>query len=223
MKAVFKGEVYEAIPDLNGLLFSHLEGYTPDGDIMLSFKMFTYDNNTISVVHKDVYKLAKFGANYAKILNHCNNYVTARSILLSEGKVFLVNTDGTSLLFDGDGEIMWTGSLKYKNRVPSSIDVSGDGLWGTFSDFDCIVRFNAKTMREELRLGKKGEIFEGPKGVFAEGNTLYISSFAGKKVLKAELPTYEVTELYRFNESVYSYVRGKNREFVLLESGLYEI
>ncbi len=223
MELIFKGEVYEALPDNGGLIFSYFDGHTPEGDLMISFKMLGTETKEPADVHRDVYKLSKFGANYAKILKHCQNYVTAKAVHLNEGKVFVVNTDGTALLFDGDGEPVWQGILKYKNRIPADITVASDGLWGTFPDLDCLVRFNAATMRNELRLGKKGELFNAPKGIFAEGDCLYVSSFEGKKVLKVNLKTYEITELYKFSEEVYSYFRLHDREFALLKSGIYEI
>ncbi|MBR3144878.1 MAG: hypothetical protein IKF53_03180 [Clostridia bacterium] len=223
MKLIMKGEIYEIIADSSGLLFSYFDGYDEEGNLTASFKMISRDNTEPTVIHKDIYKLSKYGANYTKILKHCPNYILAKGVLLSDGKDFIVNSDGTAILFDGEGEIMWTGTLKYKNRVPDDIALTPEGLWGTFSDFDAVVRFNAASMREELRIGKKGQILNTPKGIFAEQGALYVASHDSKKVIRIDLPGYKTTELYTFSEPVYSYVKVQNKEYVLLESGLYEI
>ena len=223
MKLIMKGEIYEIIADSSGLLFSYFDGYDLEGNLTASFKMISRENTEPTVIHKDIYKLSKYGANYTKILKYCPNYILAKGVLLTDGKAFLVNPDGTAILFDGDGEVMWTGSLKYKNRVPNGITLTAEGLWGTFAEFDAVVRFNATSMREELRIGKKGQVFSSPRGIFAEDNALYIASHDSNKVIKIDLPGYNATELYTFSEPVYSYVKVKEKEYVLLESGLYEI
>ena len=225
MKTVMPGEIYEVLPDTNSIIFTQFGGVSEDDNnkMWLVYNMFTFENNIITKVNGDVYKYLKFGANCEKITKRCGKYAECHALLLNEGKVFTVDVDGSAILFDGDGEVMWTGQLKYKNKAPNAVAVCGDGLWGVFSDFDCLVRFNATTMREELRLGKKGDIFNCPRGVFAEGNSLYVASRGGKRVIRVDLRDYSVTELYRFKEPVYSYVRARDREFVVTKSGLYEL
>lgn len=223
MKTLFKGEVYEAIPENNSMVFSFNKDLTDSGDIFLDFKIYTYDNADISPAPKNVYLLSKFGASYKKIIKGIENYITVKSILLPEGKVFLLDTAGNASLYDGKGELMWKGILKYRSKVPHTITVAKDGLWGSFPELDAIVRFNASTMRSELRLGKKGDLFDCPKGIFAEDKYLYVCSFGSKKVIRVDLDTYKTEDIYGFTEPLYQYKKSGKREFVNLESGLYEI
>ena len=223
MKRLHKGEVYEAIPEHNSMVFSFRHDLTDKGDIFLDFKIYTFDNGKVSPATKNVYLLSKFGANYKKIIGSVKNYITVKSILLPEGKVFMLDTDGRAFLYDGKGELMWNGMLKYRSKVPHSVAVAKDGLWGSFPEFDAIVRFNPSTMRSELRLGKKGDVFNCPKGLFAEDKYLYVSSFNSQKLIRVDLDSFETEDIYGFEEPFYSYIKTGKREFVNLESGLYEI
>ena len=223
MKQIFSGEVFEAIPGSSGMVFSYRRGNTEDGDVILGFKMLNFESGAVDDVAKNVYLLAKFGTNYSAVLRHCTNYVTAKALMLSEGKVFLLNLDGSAYLIDGDGEPLWSGQLKYKGRVPGTLAIHNNSLWGTFYDLDALVRFNLSTLRDEIRIGKKGGMLQNPKGLFIEDNTAYVCSYTGNKTVKIDLSLFTAETLYTFNMPISSYIRAKNREYALLKSGLYEL
>jgi len=79
-------------------------------------------------------------------------------------------------------------------------------------------------MREELRIGGKGETgFNSPVGVFAEGEELFVSNCKSYQIWKIHTKTYEASEYMTFEEPVYAYCKCRGREVVLLESGIYDV
>ena len=42
-------------------------------------------------------------------------------MVLPNGKVFLLETDGSAILVDNDGTPVWTGSLTYRSSNPADI------------------------------------------------------------------------------------------------------
>lgn len=228
MKRIHKGSIFEVIPEANGMVFAFKvpereNAPVKSGEIPLDFNYYNYTTGKSERVKKDIYQLAKFGANYQKIVNTCENYVLARSVLLPEGRVLLVDTDGTATFFDGKGEVIKTGMIKYRTKVPYALSLGKDGLWGSFPESDSLVRFNLDTLKSELRIGKKGDCFARPMGIVAAGNSLYISSSENNKLIKLDINSFETEDIYGFKEKIISYVTTGKREFVSLESGLYEI
>ena len=84
-----------------------------------------------------------------------------------------------------------------------------------------MVRFNLNTMREELRIGGKNTPFNKPCHIFIEGNFAFVSNAGSNKLLRVNLSSYTVDDYKEFSEPVYSYVKVKGYQFVLLESGIY--
>ena len=79
-------------------------------------------------------------------------------------------------------------------------------------------------MREELRIGGKGETgFNSPVGVFAEDEELFVSNYKSCQIWKIHTKTYEASEYMTFEEPLYAYCKCRGREVVLLESGIYDV
>jgi hypothetical protein len=95
MQKIFEGEIFDVLPITNGIIFSYCKD-TVDDNILISYKMITFDNGRIADVAKNIYLITKFGNNYRAVAAQCDNYITVKSILLPNGKVFLMQTDGTA-------------------------------------------------------------------------------------------------------------------------------
>jgi hypothetical protein len=76
-------------------------------------------------------------------------------------------------------------------------------------------------MREELRIGGTNSPFDKPTDIFIDDDTAFISNSGSNKIIKVNLNSYSVREYKEFSEAVYAYRKVKDREFVLLESGIY--
>ncbi|MBE6749925.1 MAG: hypothetical protein E7560_02020 [Ruminococcaceae bacterium] len=222
MKEIFLGEVYEVLPLNNGIIFSYCKDVI-DENVVVAYKMISFENGNITDIAKNIYLLTKFGNNYKAIVSVCDNYITVKSILLAGGKVFLLSTDGTAKLVGTDGEVIWRGDLIYRTHKPSDLILYNNAFWVSYPECNSVLRYNISTMREELRIGGIKSPFDKPKDLFLEGDVVTISNYGSKKLIEMDLKTYSVKDRESFEEPIYQYVKVGNMRFVVLESGLYLI
>ena len=222
MERIFDGEVYDIIAQPNGMVFAYCKD-TIEDNVIVRYKMFSFETGTLSDVAKNIYQLSKYGSNYRAITTLCNNYVSARSVFLPSGKVFVLEDNGRAVLFDEDGLPVWTGELLYRGNPPSDIVFHRNSIWGSFPDTNVLLRFNLSTMREELRIGGNTSPFNKPSKLFVEGDEVYICNNGSDKIIKINLNSYNVSDYMEFTEPVYSYLKCKNGEFFLMESGIYKL
>ena len=222
MKKIFDGEVYEVMPLSNGIIFSYHKD-TVDNNVIVAYKMISFDNARITDVAKNMYLITKFGSNYKAVAAYCDNYITAKSILLTGGKVLLLESDGTAQLIDADATPIWKGSLVYRGCAPSDIMLYNNALWASYADCDILLRYNLATMREELRIGGNQSPFDKPRNLFVDGEDVYVSNSGSNKLIRVNLNTYSVFDYETFEEPVYQYVKAADNGFAVLQSGLYLI
>jgi len=222
MQKIFEGEIFEVLPLSNGIIFSYCKD-TVDNNIIVAYKMISFENGRFSDVAKNIYLVTKFGNNYKAVASQCDNYITVKSILLPNGKVFLMQSDGTAKLLDTDATPIWTGSLVYRSCCPTDIILHNNALWVSYADCNVLVRFNLSTMREELRIGGTKSPFSKPRDLFLEGDNAIVSNQGSKKLVNINLKEYTVDDLEEFEEPLYQYVQVAGNRFVVLQSGLYLI
>lgn len=222
MKQIFAGEIYEILPLTNGVIFSYCKEKA-DENVIVAYKMISFDTGRITDVAKNIYMITKFGNNYKAVASFCANYITVKSIVLPNGKVFLMESDGGAALIDNDGTPVWTGSLVYRSVTPTDAVLYNNALWASYADANVLLRYNLSTMREELRIGGNTSPFDKPRALFVNGDKVTVSNQGSKKLIEINLNTYTVFETEQFEEEVYQYVSVGDNRFVILESGLYLI
>ena len=222
MKKVFSGEVYEVLPISGGIIFSYCKDVIEE-NTLVSYKMITFDNGRFTDIAKNIYLLTKFGNNYKAVAAVCGNYITAKSIVLPNSKVFLLSEDGEAMLLGADAVPVWTGELKYRGGVATDIALYKNALWASFADCNVLLRYNLTSMREELRIGGNKSPFDKPSGLFIDGDTVMVSNAGSSKLIEVNLNTYSVCEYEEFSEPVRQYVRVGENRFAVLDSGLYLI
>ena len=222
MKQIFAGEVYEILPLTNGIVFSYCKEIV-DENVIVAYKMISFDTGRITDVAKNIYMITKFGNNYKTVAAFSANYITVKSIVLPNGKVFLLEPDGSAGLIDNNGTPVWTGSLVYRSAAPTDVVLHNNALWASYADTNVLLRYNLSTMREELRIGGNTSPFDKPRALFVNGDKVTVSNQGSKKLIEINLTTYTVFETEQFEEAVYQYVAVGENRFVILESGLYLI
>ncbi len=222
MKKVFDGEVYEVMPLSNGVIFSYHKD-TVDNNVIVAYKMISFDNARMTDVAKNMYLITKFGSNYKAVSAFCENYITVKTILLTGGKILMLESDGTAQLIDADATVIWKGSLVYRGCAPSDIMLYNNALWASYADCNVLLRYNLSTMREELRIGGNKSPFDKPRDLFIDGDDVFVSNSGSNKLIRVNLNTYSVFEYESFDEPVYQYVKVNENGFVVLQSGLYLI
>ena len=220
MKQLFEGEVYEILPLRGGIIFSYCKG-TCNDNVLVAYRMLSFDNGKFSNVENDIYLITKFGNNYKAIASLFENHIKVKSIVLPSGKVFVMEPDGSTKLLDTNAEAIWTGSLLYKGAVPSDIALYNNTLLATYPDCNAILSYNISTMKEELRIGGNKSPFKKPKSLSVNGDCVAVCNLESQNILEVNMSTYKLKELENFEEPVYQYLEVAGNRFVLLQSGLY--
>ena len=220
MKKVFSGEVYEVLPISNGVIFSYCKDVIEENTVV-AYKMITFDNGRFTDIAKNIYLLTKFGNNYKAVAAICDNYITAKSIVLPNSKVFLLSADGEARLLGADALPVWTGELKYRGCNATDIALYKNALWASFADCNVLLRYNLTAMREELRIGGNKSPFDKPSGLFVDGDTVMVSNVGSSKLIEVNLNTYSVFDYEEFSEPVRQYAKVGENRFAVLDSGLY--
>ena len=220
MKKVFSGEVYEVLPISNGIIFSYCKDVVEQSTVV-AYKMITFDNGRFTDIAQNIYLLTKFGNNYKAVADICDNYITAKSIVLPNSKVFLLSADGEARLLGADALPVWTGELKYRGCNATDIALYKNALWASFADCNVLLRYNLTAMREELRIGGNKSPFDKPSGLFVDGDTVMVSNVGSSKLIEVNLNTYSVFDYEEFSEPVRQYAKVGENRFAVLDSGLY--
>ncbi len=222
MKQIFQGEVYEILPMPNGIIFSYCKDII-DQNVVVAFKMLSFETGRFTDIAKNIYLLTKFGNNYKAVIENCENYITVRSILLPNGKVFLLSQNGEAQLIDTDGTPIWKGTLAYRGFTATDIVLYKNSLWACYFDSNVMVRYNLSTMREELRIGGNKSPFNNPKSLFIEDSCVTVCNHGSKKLTQVNLESYTTLDGEEFEEPVKQYIKADKYRFVLLDSGVYMI
>ena len=82
MKQLFDGEVYEVLPLRGGIIFSYCKGFNEE-NVLVAYRMLSFDNGRFSNVENDIYLITKFGNNYRAVSALCENHIKTKSPLLT--------------------------------------------------------------------------------------------------------------------------------------------
>ncbi len=221
MKVVFEGEIIDVISVEKGLVIAYILE-REENQVTVAYKMVTFENGKIINVQKSMYELSKFGADYRKITKLVKSHLSCKSVVLPNGKIFLLENDGSAKLLDGDANEIWAGSLEYRGEIPSDIAINAHSVWSCFKKSGVLIRMNLISMREELRIGGgEASPFKEPIDMFADGDDIYVCNKDTNNVLRVNTYSFATEEYKKFNCPVHQFIKNGAYEFVVLDSGVY--
>jgi hypothetical protein len=223
VKQLFSEQIFDIIEVEHGFIVVYKRAEIDD-KVVVSYKSVSLDDGVVTQRTRADYEYVKYGENYPKITFNSGNFVNNSCVKLDNGRYFAVSVDGEAKIIDAEGIIEWEGTIKYKNAGPSSIAGFGHTLWASFAEQNALIRFNLRTMREELRIGGSiDSAFASPKGMWVDepAGKLIVCNTKGKNILEVNMKTYTVVEKAVFDEGVHKYLKIGDKEFVILDSGLY--
>ena len=224
MKCIYEGKVLHMLPIPSGIVAAVMSDVTEEGKMVVEYRMISLETGQVQRITNSVYLLAKFGTSHKSSEMQVANHLTCRTCMLPDGELFTVEEDFSAKVLDCDGFAKWVGVIKYKGEAPSDAVYDGKNIWVSFTENNAIIRLDPASMREELRIGGKGETgFNSPIGLFAENGELFVSNCESHQIWKINTKTYESAEYMTFDEPVYAYSKCHGREVVLLESGIYDV
>ena len=188
----------------------------------VSYRYYSLSNNKLSRTVKDVYLRGKFGERFSDYVPYFKDILNYSPAQLPDNRSLFVYPTGEACIFDENMVKSWNGILKYKDFGPCDAVCICRSVWVSFPEGDTILRYNARTMREELRIGSKNDnAFSRPCGLYVDGTKLVVCNSASKCIELVDTESYTVERYANFEEPIHQYIKPGGHEVVRLDSGVY--
>lgn len=223
VKKLFSDYIYDILDFEDGFIVVYRRNEIED-KVVVSYKSVELQSGMVSQRTRADYEYIKFGNVAPTDELKPSEAITCSCVKLENGSIFVVTKDGDAKIYDSDGVTEWQGTIRYKDCGPSAIAHHGHTLWASFTERNALIRFNLRTMREELRIGGSNDSsFSGPEGLWidASNDQLVVCNSKEHNILEVNMKTYIVRERAAFDEPVHRYVRIGSKELAVLDSGLY--
>ncbi len=222
MQQIFGDNALQIVGAPDGVVIVVADEKLDDGRALVSYRYYSFSSSKLTRTLKDVYLRGKFGENFADYLPHFKDILNYSVTDLPDEKRLFIYPTGEACVFDESMSVVWTGTLKYKDFGPCDAVCIGRSVWVSFPEGDTILRYNARTMREELRIGsKKDNAFSRPCGLITDGNRLIVCNSESKCIEIVDTDSYTVERHSSFEEPIHQYIRTSGYEVVRLDSGVY--
>ncbi len=220
MNLISKDKVFSLHPLPDGFIYSYLIERQED-IYTVGYKMVSFETGKISGVTKSIYMLTKFGADYKSFVGNLKNYLTCFCIPLEDSNTFVIEADGSATLYSTGGGKVWEGNMLYQNTAPGGIAVNQGSLWVSYPEHSALIRYDLKTLRQELRIGGSNSPFGMATNLFPAGSKLMICSKDTNSIIKLDCGSYQTETYYQFDEPINDYKLIGKHEIVVLASGIY--
>jgi len=222
MKRIFGAGALDLLPLPGGFAFAAAE--TVEEKQVVAFNVYSIDKSKLSSVTRAVYQMAKFGQDRKNVIQGVKDYLNCMAVNLPDGHILLAYPDGKAKIVNDDGHAVWKGEFIYKDHGPAALVVVGNSLWGSFPESNCLLRYNLRGMREDLRLGGNQPNFGEPFGLFKmDEDDLLVCNRRMCAIKQVNTQSYTVNDYAEFEEPVLDYAKIGAHEYVRLKSGIYRL
>ncbi len=188
----------------------------------VSYRYYSFSTKKLTRTVKEAYLRGKFGEDFTDYLPHFTDILNYSVAELPDNRRLFVYPTGEACIFDENMLKTWSGNLKYKDFGPCDAVCIGRSVWVSFPEGDTILRYNARTMREELRIGsKKDNAFSRPCGLLVDNNRLAVCNSVSNCIELVDTESYTVERYSNFEEPIHQYIKSNDCEVVRLDSGVY--
>ena len=223
MKKLCGSEAAALLPVSNGIIIIK-KSVNQKERYAVKYDLFSTETTRITPISKTDFLLNKFGSCFERIASQINGIYSTNTVLLPNGKVLAVDTEGKAYIFNSVGEKIRSFDMKYNDDAPSSIAFCGSKLYAAFANQNVILQYNPNTLGHQMRFGSPDtDTFQKPIFICGHHDRLYICNAENDKITIFEPEKFSVTDYAEFKNPLIQYVRKHGRELVLLKSGVYLI
>ncbi len=223
VKKLIDFEIYGLLPVPGGFFFIK-PNYLPNGQVRGDFYAYEAAGDSIAPITKWVYFKAKFGGAYKEITSQMKDYVSCECGVLVGGEAVVLYPDGDFGVFNARGVATFTGTLKYHDETVNCVAPDGRNFWGVVPALNSIICYSIDDKRVQMRIGsQESTAFDNPVSIVRYGDRLFISNEASRKVRIISLLDYAVSDYLKFEEPIKRFFIADGKEFVQLESGVYQL
>ncbi|HBL41628.1 MAG TPA: hypothetical protein DDY98_08810 [Ruminococcaceae bacterium] len=223
MKKIVDSEIYGLLP-VEGGFFYITPTRLPDGKVKGEFYGYEVQSGNTIPITKWAYFQSKFGNAYKEITSQIKDYVSCECGILAGGEAVLLYPDGDLGVFNSRGLATFTGKLEYHEETVNGVAPDGRNFWGVVPTMNSVICYSIDDRRVQMRIGSpSSSAFEKPVAIAHYGDSLFICNEKSCKVRTVSLSDYSVADYLKFDEPVKRFFAADEKEFVLLESGLYQL
>ncbi|MCD7774183.1 MAG: hypothetical protein LUG85_03420 [Clostridiales bacterium] len=223
MKKILNVNIIDIVPFSKGLIFIRRDEQ-PDGTNKASF--FSYDafSGEFTSVTKGVYLLNKFGMAYEQLTSRLSDFVTCEAVKLPNHHTIVIYPTGEMGQFDENGRLSKMGDLYYSNAPARDAAFDGSSIWCAVPQRNAVIRYSLSTQKIVMRIGgDDNTAFNMPISVSFYADSLFVCNRGSNEIRCINIDTLNVSDYLEFQEPVNKYYRFKDKEIVVLDSGVYEI
>ncbi len=223
MKRILNVNITDIVPFSKGLIFIRREK-TADNLNKVSFFSYDASSGEITSVTKGVYLLNKFGMGYEAISAKLGDFITCDTAKLPNHHTVVIYPTGEMGHFDDKGKLLKTGDLYYNNAPARDAAFDGNSIWSVVPGRNAVIRYSIGAQKIIMRIGgDDNTAFNMPISVSYYDDGLYVCNKASCEIRHIDINTFNVTDYLEFSEPVNKYFRFKEKEIVVLDSGIYEL
>ena len=222
MKKIVDNSVLDIVTFPSGFVYAKSE-IGPNGNRIAAFYCYNVLAKKVEAVRRSAYLQCKFGENFEEIIKIIGNFVFCTCVRMpNTGELVVLTPDSKMYYISSDGKLIWNEELCYRDSSVKDVTLDDNCVWCAVPEKSSVVRFSPSVKKVYIRVGgTETPTFSNPIGVSKYGDFLYVSCGDSKKIRKIDFQTYSVKDYRVFDEPVHKYYRISNKEFVLLDSGLY--
>ncbi len=221
MKKILDFNILDIVPFSKGLIVIR-QDTTKEEKKRTVF--FSYDavSGEMTTVTKSVYLLNKFGMAYEQLTSRLSDFVTCETVKLPNHHTIVIYPTGEMGQFDEKGKIIKTGDLYYDNAPARDAAFDGSSIWSCVPQRNAVIRYSLSTQKIVMRIGgDNNTAFNMPISVAYYADNLFVCNRTSNEIRCINTETLDVSDYLEFQEPVNKYYRFRDKEIVVLDSGVY--
>ena len=223
MECIIQSVVLDILPHATGFIFAEMS-FDPKGLETVNFYSYEQEKRDCFPITARTYLTHKFGEDYREVVDEIGDFISCDAAPLGKNGTAVVFESGAMYIFGAGGKLVWHGNVFYRDCPVRDLAVDGKNVWCAVPDCNAVVCFSPAESRVTLRIGgADGATFDQPVSVTKHGDMLYVANRHGKKVRTIRLSDLEVQDLRRFREPVHKFFISGEYQYVVLDSGVYQL
>lgn len=223
VKKIFDETALNILPLSDGFIIAFRKSSAKSEKMTVAYSLVSFKKGSVEPVTRNIYQLAKFGANYKIIDGILKSPFYWKAVQLPGQKLLTYYPDGKAIIFDAEVNIIWNGTVTYCGKGPNDIVYNGKEIWASFGAGKCVCRLNPNTLKEDLLIGGENSPFGTPDGLLAEENSLYVCDAKCGKIWRVDTDNYFVYEDTILGEPIHQLLKLENITLARVDSGVYTI
>lgn len=223
MRQVLNFRPLDIVPHKKGFIYLKTETDRM-GNAIATLHLFDQDILVSKAVKKSAYLMTKFGEAYEIIASKVGDYISCETSFFNNGDVAVLFDTGVLNVFSADGGLIYQTDLSYQGSPVCSPAADDKHIWCLVPEKNAVIHYSPREKSVLLRIGGgKSKAFDQPIHLTKTQDKLFVCNRGNRKIREISLADYSVKDYREFDEPLYKYLRIEQKEYAVLDSGVYLI